>query len=71
MSTVSVYVGLDYHDETIRVCVLAKDGKMPFNRDVSNDVLAVGRGIRGMEDSDPRGIFTNFRFHDLTRNRLS
>ena len=28
MSIVSCYVGLDYHDETIRVCVLAEDGEL-------------------------------------------
>lgn len=46
MSTVPIYVGLDYHDETIRVCVLAEDGKVLFNRDVDNDGRAVAREVR-------------------------
>ena len=30
MSTLSIYVGLDYHDETIRVCVMTQAGEMRF-----------------------------------------
>jgi hypothetical protein len=34
MSIVSCDVGLDYHDETIRVCALAEDGELFVNRNV-------------------------------------
>lgn len=54
MNTLPVSVGLDYHDQTIRVCVLAEDGKMLFNRDVSNDVRAVAREVRRF--GEPRGV---------------
>ena len=43
MSIVSCYVGLDYHDETIRVCVLAEDGELMVNRNVGNDPAEVRR----------------------------
>ena len=43
MRNVPVYVGLDYHQESIRVCVLTEDGKQLVNRDVINDVEAVRR----------------------------
>jgi transposase len=45
---------LDYHDETIRVCVLAEDGKVLFNRDVDNDVQAVVREV--WRFGRPRGV---------------
>lgn len=38
---VPVYVGLDYHDETIRVCVLDEAGVELVNRNVANNVGAV------------------------------
>ena len=43
MSIVSCDVGLDYHDETIRVCVLAEDGELIVNRNVGNDPAEVRR----------------------------
>lgn len=45
MDIVPIYVGLDYHEETIRVCVRAEDGKVLFNRDVPNDPRAVAREV--------------------------
>jgi transposase len=45
MSSVPVSVGLDYHDETIRVCVLSQEGDVLGNRDVPNDVGAVQREV--------------------------
>lgn len=45
MVIVTIHVGLDYHDETIRVCVLAEDGTMLFNRNVANDPRAVAREV--------------------------
>jgi transposase len=41
MSSLLVWVGLDYHDESIRVCVLSEDGQELSNRDVANDPGAV------------------------------
>ena len=46
MSIVSCYVGLDYHDETIRVCVLAEDGELIVNRNVGNDPAEVRRLVQ-------------------------
>jgi transposase len=46
MSIVPVYVGLDYHEETIRVCALDEDGELLVNRDVPNDPGAVRDLIR-------------------------
>src|ERR1700753_3073143 len=45
MSILQTYVGLDYHKESIRVCVLDADGCQRFNRDLPNDVEAVGELI--------------------------
>lgn len=41
MGIVPVFVGLDYHDATIRVCVLDENGDMLVNRNVPNEVSAV------------------------------
>jgi transposase len=47
MSMVPCYVGLDYHDDTIRVCAMEEDGSVLVNRDVLNNpalvMLAVAR----------------------------
>jgi len=40
-----IYVGLDYHDETIRVCIMTASGEMLFNRDLPNDPLVVAELI--------------------------
>src|SRR5512132_1789739 len=37
MSTVSLYVGLDYHQDSIQVCVLDQQGKVLLNRAAGND----------------------------------
>jgi transposase len=37
MSSVFVFVGLDYHDDSVRVCVLDESGATLVNRDVPND----------------------------------
>jgi transposase len=46
MSIVPVYVGLDYHDDTIRVCVLDENGELVVSRNVPNDPGAVRDLIR-------------------------
>lgn len=45
MSRLPIYVGLDYHDETIRVCVMDQEGQMIFNRDMQNDVRRIAELI--------------------------
>jgi len=46
MWIVPCYVGLDYHDESIRVCMLDEDGESIVNRDVRNDPGAVRDLVR-------------------------
>jgi transposase len=41
MASLVVYVGLDYHEESVRVCVLSEGGQVLVNRDVANDPGAV------------------------------
>lgn len=43
MSTLTVYVGLDYHKDSVQVCVLSPQGEQLGNRRCANDVLAVMR----------------------------
>ena len=43
MSSVSVFVGLDYHQDSVQVCVVDEHGRTLSNRSVANDVLAVER----------------------------
>jgi transposase len=43
MSNVPVFVGLDYHQDSVQVCVLDAAGKVLLNRAAANDPLAVGR----------------------------
>ncbi len=37
MNTVAVFVGLDYHQDSVQVCVLDGQGKQLFNRGCRND----------------------------------
>lgn len=41
MSSVAVFVGIDYHQDSVQVCVLDGDGKRLANRSVGNDAAAV------------------------------
>jgi transposase len=54
MSIVTTHVGLDYHDDTVRTCVLAEDGAVLCNRDLDNDVQAVAAAIARF--GRPRGV---------------
>jgi transposase len=45
MPSLFVYAGLDYHQDSIRVCVMDKHGDVLVNRDVCNDVEIVRRWI--------------------------
>jgi transposase len=54
MSSVCVFVGLDYHDDSVRVCVLDESGATLVNRDVGNDPGAVRDVVSRF--GYPRGI---------------
>ena len=41
MSSLTLSVGFDYHDELIRVCVMNAEGRTLVNRSVCNDIEAV------------------------------
>ncbi|MGQ0579987.1 MAG: IS110 family transposase [Betaproteobacteria bacterium] len=41
MDTVAVYVGLDYHDESVQVCVMNRDGQVLANTGCHNDRRAI------------------------------
>lgn len=43
MRNVPVFVGLDYHQDSIQVCVVDERGKVLLNRAAGNDPLAVAR----------------------------
>ena len=45
MAILSLYVGLDYHDDSIQVCVMNSQGVVLVNRSVPNDIEAVGELI--------------------------
>jgi transposase len=43
-----VFVGLDYHSQSVQVCVLAGDGKMLANRACANDWRAVAGAVKAV-----------------------
>jgi transposase len=43
MSSVTVFVGIDYHQDSVQVCVLDPAGKQLANRSVDNDAAKVAR----------------------------
>jgi transposase len=43
MSSLPVYVGLDYHQDSVQVCVLDQAGKRLLNRSVANDAAEIER----------------------------
>ena len=54
MDMLPVYVGLDYHEDTIRVCIMDPDRKVRFNRDEPNDVSRVAAVIKVR--GEPAGV---------------
>lgn len=46
MKIVAVFVGLDYHQDGVQVCVMDQDGRLLANRKVNNSVTAIIRSIR-------------------------
>lgn len=45
MSSLPVFVGLDYHQDAVQVCVLDQEGKQLCNRSVDNDANAIEQHI--------------------------
>ena len=43
MSSLPVFVGLDFHQDLIRACILDADGRKLVNRSVGNDAAEVAR----------------------------
>jgi transposase len=43
MNSLPVYVGLDYHQDSVQVCVLDQAGKRLLNRSVANDAAEIER----------------------------
>lgn len=48
MDSVSVYVGIDYHSDSVRVCVLDQDGNPLFNRSLTNSVGTVIEAVQSV-----------------------
>ena len=46
MSNVPVFVGLDYHQDSIQVCVLNQEGDVLLNRSSANDCQEVARIVQ-------------------------
>jgi transposase len=46
MSSVPVFVGLDYHQDSVQVCVLDAGGKQLANRSVGNSAAEVARAVK-------------------------
>jgi transposase len=50
MSKVTVYVGLDYHKDSIQACVMDRSGQILANRRCPNQVEALVRLVAGLGD---------------------
>lgn len=46
MSSLAIYVGLDYHQSSVQVCVLDASGKQLVNRECPNDWRVIERTVR-------------------------
>lgn len=51
MSTVTLYVGLDYHDESVQVCVMDDQGRVLTNRACDNDWLLISAAVSAAQPS--------------------
>lgn len=47
MSKIPVFVGLDYHRESVQVCVLDGEGRVLVNRSCANDAAVIRRLVAG------------------------
>lgn len=45
MSSVALFVGLDYHDDEVQVCALDGDGKVVLNRKLDNNVAKIQAAV--------------------------
>jgi len=50
MRTTSIpsFVGLDYHQDSVQVCILDSSGKVLVNRSVANDARGIASPVRTM-----------------------
>lgn len=46
MSNLPVFVGLDYHQDSVQVCVVNQEGDVLLNRSAANDCQELGRIVR-------------------------
>lgn len=46
MSSIPVFVGLDYHQNSVQVCVMGRDGQTLGNRKVENEAEAIRRVVQ-------------------------
>lgn len=46
MSSIPVFVGLDYHQDSVQVCVIDDTGRTLSNRAVANDVRTIEQAVR-------------------------
>jgi len=56
MSNVPVFVGLDYHQDSIQVCVLNQQGDVLLNRSAGNDCHELGRLVNALGKVQRVGI---------------
>ena len=56
MSNVPVFVGLDYHQDSIQVCVVDQQGKMLLNRRAGNDCQEIGGLVNALGQVQHVGI---------------
>lgn len=52
MSSVPVFVGLDYHQDSVQVCVVDGEGRTLYNRSVANELAEIQRAV--MRHGQPR-----------------
>jgi transposase len=45
MSSVPVFVGLDYHQDSVQVCVVDGEGRTLYNRSVANELAEIERAV--------------------------
>jgi transposase len=55
---VAHFVGLDYHKDSIQVCVMDKEGKILVNRKLPNDIKKLDRFVRRFGDIDKAAVET-------------
>ena len=51
MSKVTVFVGLDYHNDTVQVCAMEQDGKVLINRSRPDDINGISVLLASRVDS--------------------